>query len=294
MERATMKARASVRLVIPVLFCLIPAARAQTAPGGSGQASQSDGFFADWLRMVSRTQAEQPHWVTPVATTTPRLEQEFRYDIFWQPGNTGITTENYGGGKGLELIPQKKVEVIVVAPPAYLVHNNPAVLDGFGDWSFLVKYRMLSENEEHGNFILTAFLQVTFPTGQYKNGATNTIITPTIAYGKGFGRFDVQGTFGATLPTGNEANIGRTFPWNNAFQYHIHRRLWPEVEVNYTHFQDGPNNGKTQVFLTPGILFGRFHLWKRLALTAGGGFQIATTHFHTNNHNGILTVRFPF
>ncbi len=254
MERATMKARASVRLVIPVLFCLIPAARAQTAPGGSGQASQSDGFFADWLRMVSR----------------------------------------YGGGKGLELIPQKNIEVIVVAPPAYLVHNNPAVLDGFGDWSFLVKYRMLSENEEHGNFILTAFLQVTFPTGQYKNGATNTIITPTIAYGKGFGRFDVQGTFGATLPTGNEANIGRTFPWNNAFQYHIHRRLWPEVEVNYTHFQDGPNNGKTQVFLTPGILFGRFHLWKRLALTAGGGFQIATTHFHTNNHNGILTVRFPF
>jgi hypothetical protein len=57
--------------------------------------------------MVSRTQAKQPQWVTLVATTTPRLEQEFRFNTFWQPGNTGITTKNYGGAKGLELIPQE-------------------------------------------------------------------------------------------------------------------------------------------------------------------------------------------
>jgi hypothetical protein len=29
-----------------------------------------NGFFADWFNMVSETQAEQPHWITP-------LEQEF-------------------------------------------------------------------------------------------------------------------------------------------------------------------------------------------------------------------------
>lgn len=244
--------------------------------------------------MVSRTQAEQPHWITPAATTTPRLEQEWRYDIFWQTDNAGVTRENYGGGKGLELIPQKNMEIILVAPPAFIVHHDPKVKDGFGDWSFLAKYRLAASNEEHGNYILTAFLQVTFPTGQFKNGASDAIITPTIAYGKGLGKFDVQGTLGVTLPTSHEANIGRTFPWNNAFQYHLYKKLWPEVEVNLTHFQDGTNDGKTQVFLTPGILFGRFHLWKRLAVTAGGGFQIAVTHFHSTNHNGILTVRFPF
>jgi hypothetical protein len=281
-------------LLVPALLCSIHPIRAQALPGGPSRSGQDDGFFHDWFSMVSRTQAEQPHWVTPVATTTPRLEQEFRYDIFWQPAKTGVTTENYGGAKGLELIPQRHIEIILVAPPAYIVHNNAKVKDGFGDWSLLVKYRILASNEERGNYILTVFLQVTFPTGQYKNGATDAIITPTIAYGKGFGRIDVQGTFGVTLPTGNEANIGRTFPWNNAFQYHLCKKLWPEVEANYTHFQDGPNNGKTQLFITPGILFGRFHLWKRLGLTAGGGFQIATTHFHTNNHNGILTIRFPF
>jgi hypothetical protein len=275
-----------------ILFCMIPAG--QVRAQSSSQAGTGHDFFEEWFDMVSRTQAEQPHWVTPVATTTPRLEQEFRFDTFWQTGNTGITTDNYGGAKGLELIPQKNIEVILVAPPAYIVHNNPKVQDGFGDWSVLVKYRLAAANEEHGNYILTAFLQVTFPTGQYKNGSTNTIVTPTIAYGKGIGRFDVQGTFGVTLPTGNEAQIGRTFPWNNAFQYHLYKKLWPEVEINYTQFMDGPNDGKTQAFITPGILFGRFHLYKRLALTAGGGFQIASTHFHTNNHNGILTVRFPF
>jgi hypothetical protein len=46
--------------------------------------SARSGFFADWFDMVSATQAQQPHWITPLATTTPRLEQEFRYDIQWQ------------------------------------------------------------------------------------------------------------------------------------------------------------------------------------------------------------------
>ena len=289
-----MRLRWRLVFLVTLLLGSIHPARAQAVPGSSSLSSQDEDFPGNWFHMVSRTQAEQPHWVTPVATTTPRLEQEFRYDISWQPGNTGITRENYGGGKGIELIPQRHIEIILVAPPAYIVHNNPEVRDGFGDWSFLVKYRMAAANEEGGNYILTAFLQVTFPTGQYNNGVTNTIITPTIAYGKGIGKFDVQGTFGVTLPTGNEANIGRTFPWNNAVQYHLYKKLWPEVEVNYTHFQDGPHDGQTQVFMTPGIVFGKFHLWKRLGLTAGGGFQIATTHFHTNNHNGILTVRFPF
>src|SRR5258708_35709868 len=123
--------------------------------------------------------------------------------------------ENKGGDKGLELFAAGRAKVILARPAAYIVHNNPTVKDGFGDWGFLVKYRILSSNEEHGKYILTAFFQTTFPTGQYKNGATDAIITPTIAYGKGFGAFDVQGTFGATLPTGNEAVIGRTFPWNN-------------------------------------------------------------------------------
>jgi hypothetical protein len=69
-------------------------------------------YFADWFDRVDKTQAEQPHWITPLATTTPRLEEEYRYDQLWQTNAKGITTDNYEGGKGLELIPCEKVEVI--------------------------------------------------------------------------------------------------------------------------------------------------------------------------------------
>jgi hypothetical protein len=69
--------------------------------------SAQNGFFSDWFNMVSETQAAQPRWITPLATTTPRLEQEFRYDIQWQTHNSGVTTDNYGVSKGLEIIPQR-------------------------------------------------------------------------------------------------------------------------------------------------------------------------------------------
>ncbi len=255
--------------------------------------SAQDGYFADWFARVDKTKDEQPHWVTPLATTTPRLEEEYRYDQLWQTNGAGITTGNYDGGKGLELIPFEKVEVIFNVPP-YIDHNNPSVSNGFGDVAFLVKYRFLSGNEQHGNYILTAFLGWSLPTGDHKNGALHAVITPTIAYGKGFGNFDAQGTFGVGLPTADTGIVGRNYVWNNTFQYRAFRKLWPEVELNSTFFQQGDHDGMKQNFVTPGLVIGRLHLWKRVGFTVGGGYQIATTHFHTNNHNAILSIRFPF
>jgi hypothetical protein len=252
-----------------------------------------DGYFENWFDRVDKTQSEQPHWITPLATTTPRLEEEFRYDQLWQVNSEGLTTDNYDGGKGLELIPFEKVEVIFNTPP-YLLHNSPKVEDGFGDVAFLVKYRLLSQSEEHGNYILTAFLGWSLPTGQFKNGALHAVITPTIAYGKGFGHFDAQGTFGIGLPVAGTDILGRSYLWNNTFQYRLIRKLWPEVELNTTFFQEGPHDGMKQNFVTPGLVIGRLHVYKRLGLTFGGGFQIASTHFHTTNHNPIFTIRLPF
>ncbi len=252
-----------------------------------------EGYFSDWFARVDKTKDEQPHWVTPLATTTPRLEEEYRYDQTWQPNAKGVVTDSYDGGKGLELIPFEKVEVILNLPP-YIDHNNPKVRNGWGDVAFLVKYRLLSANEEHGNYILTAFLGWSLPTGQFSNGALHPVITPTIAYGKGFGNFDLQGTIGVGLPTADTSTLGRTIAWNNTFQYRVFRKLWPEVELNSTFFQDGKNDGQKQNFVTPGLVMGRFRLIGRVGFTVGGGYQIATTQFHTTNHNAILSIRFPF
>lgn len=286
--------RIIVILVAAILLLLTVANASRAQTGASGNSTQADAhLFHTWFGMVSDTQGRQPHWITPVATVTPRLEQEFRYDVDWLPKSDGSVTENYGVTKGLEFIPEKNIEIILSAPP-YIVHNQPGVRDGFGDFQGLVKYRLAASNEEGGNYILTVFLAMSAPTGQFRNGALNPVITPTIAYGKGFGNFDVQGTFGVSLPTGNTSVIGRTYSWNDAVQYRVLKKFWPEVEVNYSRFQEGKNDGKTQVFLTPGLVVGKLHVWKRLGLTIGGGFQIAATHFSTSNHNAILSVRFPF
>jgi hypothetical protein len=252
-----------------------------------------DGFIGNWLNMVTQTQNEQPHWITPLTTTTPRLEQEFRYDIQWQTHNSGVTTVNYGVSKGLEIIPEKSVEVILAVPP-YIVNNPDSPKDGFGDWQFLAKYRIAAANEESGNYILTAFFQMSLPTGQYQQGALSPIITPTIAYGKGLKDFSVQGTLGGSLPTGNTATIGRTILWNNALQYRILKKIWPETEFNFTHYYEGSHDGHSLLYVTPGIVLGRFPIHNRFSFTIGGGFQIAATSFHPTNHNGILSIRFPF
>jgi len=252
-----------------------------------------DGFISNWLDMVTRTENEQPHWIVPLATTTPTLHQLFRYDIQWQTHSSVVTTDSYGVSKGLEIIPEKNVEVVLAVPP-YVVNNPASPKDGFGDWQFLVKYRIAAANEEGGNYILTVFYQMSFPTGQYKQGAPNAIITPTVAYGKGFKDFSVQGTLGGSLPTGNTAAIGRTILWNNALQYRVLRKIWPEIEFNFTHYYEGSHDRHSLLYVTPGVVFGKFRIHNRFSFTLGGGFQIAATSFHPTNHNEILSIRFPF
>jgi len=48
------------------------------------------------------------------------------------------------------------------------------------------------------------------------------------------------------------------------------------------------------VYLAPGLVLGLFPIHNRFSLTIGGGFQIAATSLHPTNHNGILSIRFPF
>jgi hypothetical protein len=251
-----------------------------------------DSFIDKWQDRVNKTQAEQPHWVTPLVTVTPRLEQEFRTDILRQITPTHTDTWNYGNGKGLELIPARHIELLFNVPP-YIQHNAKTAKDGFGDVTFLLKYRIVTGNEEHGNFIVTAFVGGSIPTGSYSNGSPDASVSPTIAVGKGIGKFDVQSTIGTTLPTANSEKIGRPILWNTALQYKCNPHWWPEVEFNSTYFHAGPNDGKIQNFVTPGIL-GRFPLHKRIGVTAGAGIQIATSQFHTYDHALVFTARMPF
>lgn len=63
----------------------------------------SGNFFSDWFTRVDQAQADQPHWVTPIVTVTPRLEEELRYDQFWErnpgAGQSPGSLNSYGGAK---------------------------------------------------------------------------------------------------------------------------------------------------------------------------------------------------
>ena len=87
-------------------------------------ASAQSGFFSDWFNMVSDN-AKRHSLTGSLPSPQPHRGsiQEFRYDIQWQTHNSGVTTDNYGVSKGLEIIPAKKCEVILAVPP-YIV-NNP-------------------------------------------------------------------------------------------------------------------------------------------------------------------------
>ena len=211
-------------------------------------------FIARYQARVSKTQAEQPHWVTPLVTVTPRLEQEIR----------------------------------------------------FGDVSMVAKWRFYARNEEHGNAILTAFVNGTVPTGKKANGNCCAVVTPTLAAGKGIGLFAVTTTLGGSLPVTNSKGLGHTITWNTAVQYRLaktgtKRFFWPEVESNASIYRGGPNDGRVQWYLTPGLIVGRIPLTHdasgkpgRLGLTFGAGEQIAASAYHANNHNLVFTVRMPF
>jgi len=259
---------------------------------------KSNSFITRYQARVTATQAAQPHWVTPLVTVTPRLEQEVRTDFVRQRNSLRFNTWNLGNSKGLELIPERHIELIFNVPP-FFDHTQPGQKDGFGDISFLAKCRVFSRNENHGNGIVTAFLGATVPTGKNGNGSCCAVVTPTLAVGKGFGQFAVTSTAGGSLPVSNSAGIGHTITWNNAIQYRVgktgrSRFLWPEVEFNSSFYKGSADDGKSQAFATPGIVIGRIPLHNRTGLTFGAGEQIALTHSHRYNHSLAVTLRIPF
>ena len=258
------------------------------------------GFFRSWSRMAERTEAEQPDWLSTIATTSGRLKQEFRYDV-WRQNTRSETDYTFGAGKGLEFIVAPRLE-LMIGVPSYVVHTSSGPVpfaqgtprDGFGDTPLMLKVRLASAAPKEGNYLVTLLLSATAPTGSHAVGMHHAVLSPGIALGKGWGKFDVQSTLGANLPTGNIAGLGRQFLSNTAFQYRAASKLWPELELNSTSFLVGKNAGETQAFLTPGLGFGRVHLGGPWRFSAAAGLQIAATHFHTYNHRWIVSVRFNF
>ncbi len=196
------------------------------------------GYFENWFPRVEEAQASQPHWMTPIVTVTPRLEQEYRYDQYWEQRGNGSSLDISDAGKGLELIPTETNEVLINPPAWQDKEKVKHPVSGWLDDQFLVvKQRLLSANEENGNYIVTAFLGVTAPSGNTNFTNKAWIVTPTIAGGMGWGDFDFQATTGVAIPFRNQSTIGyvdrdeRRVPVSS-----VRSIFWPEFEMNHTYW----------------------------------------------------------
>ncbi len=299
--KMTLKPLVAAALVATAALVAATPAAAQS-DGGSHGSSALDDYFSDWYARVAEAQATQPDWITPLMTVTPRLEEEFRYDQYEDRLGNGANLQNFDGGKGLELIPTTTNEVLINLPP-YQERQNVKPASGFGDWPLLtVKQRLLSSPSDAGDYVVSAFLGVQAPTGIRALSSHAWTVTPTLAAGKGWGPFDIQATLGAPIPLNHEETLGTSLVNNTTFQYRISEHFWPEFEVNSTWWSDGERGGKTQVFLTPGLVLGRFSFMGHTRAIFGFGYQFAvspeltrkTVLTPTYQHAWIASARFAF
>lgn len=233
--------------------------------------------------------------VTPLVAPDPRLIQYYRFAFAHQYTSSGTETTSYGNARGGGIIALHRFEFDLLPPP-YLQHNSAAA-DGFGDTSFNAKVRIASGNAEHGNFDLAASLAHCFATGSDSNGGRTDSFTPTLAGDFTIGHMSFISGLAGTLPTGKIAVQGRTIAWNEAAQLHLTPHFWFEAENNLTYYFAGPHDGQIQNFVTPAA----FYVLRRKAWVPAHSFavfatgmQIATSGFHTYNHDWISEVRVLF
>jgi hypothetical protein len=232
--------------------------------------------------------ALQPAMAGLLVTPSPRLVQRMRFSFSHEYTSAGTETVSYGNGRGIGVLVGRRLELDAVQPP-YIHHGGGTADDGFGDAQIGGKFRIASGNAEHGNFIVTAILNHRFATGSHSNGAATNSFLPTLSGGRAFNRFAIVSSLGGSLPTGKVAEQGRSIAWNAAMQGHATKRLWLVLENNATFSLGGRHDGLMQNFITPSASYAA-----RRNTTFNLGMQIATSEFHTYNHNLIAEMRVAF
>jgi hypothetical protein len=282
-----------------IVIILSSAISVKTSYASNVDSQPDSGFLSNWLDNVAKTQEVQPHWELLLSMPSPRLTQGVRYNYNQQFLTNGSTLTNYGMGKGLELIVGNNVEV-QIGMPAYLDKDTTQVTtSGWADETFLARYRIIAANEENGNYIVSSSFGFSIPTGSDQFSSHNTIFTPTLAAGKGWGTrqagISIQSSLSANVPSNNLSIMGTPLLWNVALQGHALQNLWPEIEANYTHWYKGTYDGREQLILTYGIIIGRIDINNRKKISFGIGYQEPRwTNFSSLSRGWISTVKLSF
>ncbi len=177
--------------------------------------------------------------------------------------------------------------------------------------SFLIKYRFISANKDNGDYIVTAFFQMSDPLVAPAKISNNVLTAqPTLAFGKGWGDFDIQSTVSAQFPVARSMDPA-TQPVRLSETSAIpsfgtppssiicSQYFWPELEVNYEYWPNGEHVGLNQVLLTPGLILGSLQdrmdsPTRPINLIVGAGYQVAVTPNPVVQNNFVGTIRITF
>jgi hypothetical protein len=270
-------------------------ALAMLCVASASTASAQESFYQRLRDNNSSMTAIQPSWIAPLIQTDSRLGQGIKFSVSNSraPGMHQIV---YGNNHGFSTIVARRFQ-FDFNPPSYFRNHSATLKDGFGNAGVQVKVRIASGNAEHGNYAFTAVLSHDFAPRGAQNGFLTSYYFPKLGAGRAFGRFDVQTMIDGTLPTGKIALQGRAIDWNTTAQFHANPHVWLDLENNATFVHGGPWDGATQNFVTPAAYYVvRRKDWgpKHALLIFDAGMQIATTHYHANNHNLITEMRLGF
>jgi len=78
---------------------------------------------------------------------------------------------------------------------------------------------------------------------------------------------------------------------------HVTPRMWVQLEDNATYYKGGMHDGAKQNFLTPGVFLSPLRPWSARSksyVLLGVGMQLATSHYHANDHNLVIDTKIYF
>ena len=94
-----------------------PSAQGSGTTGASSQAARTPhSLYRSWRRMADQEESSEPDWLSPLATTSGRIKNELRYDIWRQFTPAGSTVSTFAGGKGMEFIAAPRVQLLLGIP----------------------------------------------------------------------------------------------------------------------------------------------------------------------------------
>ena len=189
-----------------------PAAAGVVAPLPRS-ACRGQTFFSirgrEWPSVPKR---EQPDWLSPIATTSGRLKDELRFDI-WRPISPPARPDyNLAGGKGLEFIVAPRLQLLL-GIPSYI--ENPQQRPSRWFWRHAGDAevsRGLSAAQRRRLPYHPAPARPRRPPAQMPRACMPLSLPPGVALGKGWKQFRRPTTLGGNLPTGRYGPLGKAIP----------------------------------------------------------------------------------